>query len=152
MSEKLEVLDLIIKTLTEHERKLSLITDRLDEIARMLGETVTEHAGRKAFPPMPTALKFIPPPSEPPIPQLTSEPTRNEAIPETPQPMPEKTREDSMTNSVTKEAGGREKTGDLDRFVEACKRVALENFVKLLREWGMLDIFKEGGEKGDKWG
>ena len=57
-----------------------------------------------------------------------------------------------MTNSVTEEAEGREKTGDLDRFVEACKRVALENFVKLLREWDMLDIFDEGGEKGDKKG
>ena len=137
MSEKLEVLDLIIKTLTEHERKLSLITDKLYEIAQMLG---MENAGKEEFNPLPSEVPIL------------SEPTRSEITPETPQPMPEKTREDSMTNSVTEEAEGREKTGDLDRFVEACKRVALENFVKLLREWDMLDIFDEGGEKGDKKG
>jgi len=82
VSEKLEVLDLIINTLREHERELSEIATRLDEITQLLRDTIFEFIGGEVEGAIST--------------------------PETPQPMSEYPNEEKMTETRTEEAEERE--------------------------------------------
>ena len=187
MSEKLEVLDLIINTLREHERELSEIATRLDEITQLLRDTIFEFIGGEvegaiSTPETPQPMSEYPNEEkmtetrteeaeerEEIIPPETSQPrttplgkesmteTRHDEVggqeengsPKTPQSMPGEPTEDEVTDSVTKEAEGwGEESIDDDRFIKACKRVAWENFLKLLKEWGMLDILQSSSSTG----
>jgi len=147
MSEKLDVLDLIINTLKEHEKTLDNLLHRLNEIVYLLRNTTMELIGNEV------KTKVISPSetSQPMIERATKDnmtasfEREAERSPDTPQLMSGKTTKEKMTETRTEEAEGREGSHrgkgikesspvDDDRFLEACKRVAWENFLKILKE------------------